>query len=646
MPATAAAGVAGAQSMATVEVGVDPAWLGDGARAWPVTIDPTFNTVSPNTATAGTDTLVWAGAPTTAFAANTYLETGRWSPTVAPPGGVSRSFLRFDLGVTPAANVWVTESHLRIDQYVAIDCVARPVQVTGLGAAFSAATTWNNQPGVDGSGVVSTTSFSHGATGCPEGWDNLDTTGLAQRWLHDGAANNGLRIAAADETDTNAAKAYRSGEAGASLAPTLYVTYNHLPDMATPAAAAPPDGAVLGTPTPTLAVNAATDPDGQAVKYWFRITTNPDAETGPKIDSGWTDATSWAPPAGALVDGGTYWWHTWTSDGTSVAWDGSHYTVPNWSRGFRLDLHLGASGPTPHDDMGPVRVDLANGNVSLSAASPALATVGGNVGVSYAYNAGALTAGLSASYYDDTNANRLFDEAPVAQRVDTTINHYWGTGPVGPAGADNALVRWSGFLAAPVSGDYTLPVWSDDGVRVWVNNALVLDRWYDQHTWPNQVYTSSVHLSAGVPVPFKVEYYEASGEAQVTLGLHGPLGPGGAVAETLLDPSWLSPDAPVLPSGWALVAGAASLAFRSASVAESSVTLTDAGGGSHTWRRLAGTGGYVPPDGEDGVLARDGAGNLTLHGDDAVTYVFDPGGRLASATTATDDRSPAAAAYT
>gem|GEM_PF-1400120 len=618
---------------ASVTVGVDPAWLADPARVFPVSLDPVFsNFITPSS---GADTMVISGLD----AANAYptypqLWIGNFNN-----GYVARALLQFNLGSAPAPNDWVTESHISLHNTTTSSCAAQDIHLVGLAAPFSATTTWNNQPATTAP-EVSATSVSH-ANGCGGAvTQNLDATALAQRWLKDGAANNGLLLYHNPENANATDYTYASSsDDSPANAPSLSITYNHLPDMAS--AASPADGAVVVTPTPTLSVNPATDPDGQTVKYWFRVNTGPDAETGPKIDSGWIDSTSWAPSAGALLDGGRYWWHTWTSDGTSTAWDGSHYTVANWSRGFRVDSHLGATGPWPHDEVGPMRVDLASGTMAMTAASPSFPSVGGAVGLSYTYSS-APAGGLSASYYNDANANRLFDEAPVGERVDTTINSYWGTGPIGPAGPDNTLVRWKGYLKAPATGDYTLPVWSNDGIRVWVNNVLVLDRWYDQNTWPSQVYTASVHLDSTVGAPFKVEYYDNTGEAQATVGLRGPMGPGGAVVETFLDPSWLSPDSPVLSAHWSLSGGA--LGFASAAVRETSVTLTDVAGGAHTypWTGTA----YAPPPGEDAVLVKDATGNLVLHADDGATYGFDPAGRLAFSSSATDDGTASSATFT
>ena len=73
----------------------------------------------------------------------------------------------------------MSESHLSIFNNYEGVCAARTVNLEGLNAIPTWTTNWNNQPGPDGAGVVSSASFGHGATGCPGAWENLDTTSLA-----------------------------------------------------------------------------------------------------------------------------------------------------------------------------------------------------------------------------------------------------------------------------------------------------------------------------------------------------------------------------------------------------------------------------------------------------------------------------------
>ena len=634
-------------SVARVEVAIsDPAWFADPARKFPVTIDPTARYLFALPGSANLDTMVYSAAPTTSYSSYQYLLLG--SPNGA---SMTRSLLWFDVGALAASSpdIVVSQSYLWfVDQGTGTSCTPKTVNLYGLGSRPTAATTWNSQPPLDSAGLVSSGTWKHGVFGsaCSGSSSHMmDTTSLATRWLRDGAPNNGLTLRAANELDAGGYKTLHSGEwvdvqGQHSSAPFLFVKFNRPPAMASPTA--PADGEVVSTATPTLSVAPATDPDGDAVKYWFRATTNPDAETGHHVvQSGWITQPTYTVPTGALADGVTYSWHVWTYDGQLA-------TFPTWTRRFRVDLRLGASGPYPYDDIGPVRVNLAGGNLFAGAAFPTFPTVAGPAGLSYAYNSQApsATAGLTASYYDDPGATRSFvDKSPVLVRRDTSVNFHWGNaGPGGGVDADNFLVRWSGKLNVPTSGSYQLFVSNDDGVRIRVNGALVLDRWYDQ-TNNAGVLASPVSLTAGVPASIEVEYFDHLGGAFMYLWAQGPYGPGGTTVRNPIPPTWLTAaEADPMPTGWSFSAGpGGAAAYTSAQVGMDTATLTDDSGRAHGWARR--NSGWTAPLGEDGVAANDGAGSLALHDTDGVSYGFDGGGRLGSATAPTDEGTFASLGY-
>ena len=90
------------------------------------------------------------------------------------------------------------------------------------------------------------------------------------------------------------------------------------------------------------------------------------------------------------------------------------------------------------------------------------------------------TAGLLGRYYPSIN----FTGTPV-ERVATQINFNWspvgsgGTGSTGVSGVGprQFTVRWTGTLTAPTSGPYTFVVICDDGARLSLNGAVVIDAW-------------------------------------------------------------------------------------------------------------------------------------------------------------------------
>ena len=115
---------------------------------------------------------------------------------------------------------------------------------------------------------------------------------------------------------------------------------------------------------------------------------------------------------------------------------------------------------------------------------------------------------LKASYFD----NISLSGTPIAERPESSINNeYVYEGPsVTGIGVDNFSVRWEGLVIPPTTGAYTFTATSDDGVRLWVNNVLVIDKWFDQSA---TTYTATINLTQGQSVPIKMEYYEGDGRA-------------------------------------------------------------------------------------------------------------------------------------
>jgi hypothetical protein len=102
--------------------------------------------------------------------------------------------------------------------------------------------------------------------------------------------------------------------------------------------------------------------------------------------------------------------------------------------------------------------------------------------------------------------------APALVRNDATINFNWGTGSPGAnIPADNFSVRWTRDLTFD-SGTYRWQVQVDDGVRLWIDGALLIDEWRPA----TGVYTKDVALTAGRH-SIRVEYVEFTGGARVVV---------------------------------------------------------------------------------------------------------------------------------
>ncbi len=114
-----------------------------------------------------------------------------------------------------------------------------------------------------------------------------------------------------------------------------------------------------------------------------------------------------------------------------------------------------------------------------------------------------------AAYF---NNNRL-EGSPVFERNDGDINFDWGTGgPGNGVGDDNFSVRWTRdtYFAA---GNYRFFATVDDGLRLYVDNKLIIDAWRVQ---PATSYYGDIHLDSGNHT-VRVEYSEDAGGALIRL---------------------------------------------------------------------------------------------------------------------------------
>lgn len=153
-------------------------------------------------------------------------------------------------------------------------------------------------------------------------------------------------------------------------------------------------------------------------------------------------------------------------------------------------------------------IRFANGNVSLPT-SDKIVTYNGTNGLP----------GLKGEYYSNT----AFSGSATA-RTDYFVN-------IRPSNSDQSTdapfqssqltVRWSGVVLPDVSGTHTFYFTTDDGVRVYINNSLVINRWFNQGATE---YTASVNMTAGSAVPISIEYYDQGGGRAAQLRWQPPGG--------------------------------------------------------------------------------------------------------------------------
>lgn len=129
------------------------------------------------------------------------------------------------------------------------------------------------------------------------------------------------------------------------------------------------------------------------------------------------------------------------------------------------------------------------------------------------------TASLRASYFN----NLLLTGTPVLQRQESSIGL---TGaPSAAVSKDQFSARWEGTLSVPANATYKFQIYTDDGMRVWIDGRSVLDKWYRQ----SSQYAFERFLEQGSHT-LKVEYFQQWGGIKAIMswtalpgGLAGPV---------------------------------------------------------------------------------------------------------------------------
>lgn len=119
---------------------------------------------------------------------------------------------------------------------------------------------------------------------------------------------------------------------------------------------------------------------------------------------------------------------------------------------------------------------------------------------------GAQVNGLLGEYFDnmDLTNSKL-------KRVDGTINFTWGRlSPNSVIQPDTFSVRWTGQVQPQYSQTYTFYTATDDGVRLWVNNQLIIDKWVNQSS---REWSGTIALTANQKYNIRLEYFENSVDA-------------------------------------------------------------------------------------------------------------------------------------
>ena len=117
--------------------------------------------------------------------------------------------------------------------------------------------------------------------------------------------------------------------------------------------------------------------------------------------------------------------------------------------------------------------------------------------------------GFTATYFDNIDLTN-----PKVTRYQRWINFDWNGFPYSgsPDPSINSgtfSARWTGKMMPFYSEDFTFYGVADDGIRVWINDQLVIDAWFDQVETEHA--SAPIPLVAGVEIDIRIEYYQNTG---------------------------------------------------------------------------------------------------------------------------------------
>jgi hypothetical protein len=148
----------------------------------------------------------------------------------------------------------------------------------------------------------------------------------------------------------------------------------------------------------------------------------------------------------------------------------------------------------------------------------------------------AATGGLSGTYYDNPD----FTGTSVT-RTDGTVDFNWADGsPAAGIGPDTFSIRWTGRVRAQYSETYTFYTFTNDGVRLWVEGELLVDKWVQQSGGVE--WSAQVALQGGRWYTVQMDYYEGVGNSVARLLWSSPSTPKQVIPRSALDPALGAPD--------------------------------------------------------------------------------------------------------
>ncbi|MCK4879616.1 MAG: DUF5110 domain-containing protein, partial [Bacteroidales bacterium] len=131
--------------------------------------------------------------------------------------------------------------------------------------------------------------------------------------------------------------------------------------------------------------------------------------------------------------------------------------------------------------------------------------VGKTIPPSNIFDANSIQGRLTTEFYNGINFDTL---KATGERADLDIDWNDGTSRPEEVSQYHYSVRLTGELLAEESGKYTIVTTSNDGIRVWIGDSLVIDNWTGHGVTIN---TNDIELEAGKRYKLRMEYFQLLG---------------------------------------------------------------------------------------------------------------------------------------
>ncbi|KKR01165.1 MAG: PA14 domain protein [Candidatus Woesebacteria bacterium GW2011_GWB1_39_12] len=209
-----------------------------------------------------------------------------------------------------------------------------------------------------------------------------------------------------------------------------------------------------------------------------------------------------------VASGGTYTFYTVSDDGVKL-WINNQLIIDNWTN-HAPTTNSASINLIPGENKVKLQYYESSGGaiIRLNWSGPGITTQAiPSSNLSYCP--------FLAEYFNEEGFRSL-----IKTQIDNQIQFDWGTGfPVSGVDPDSFSVRWTGVVKPPQDGDYTFTTTSDDGVRLFINDQLLIDNW-TLHVSTTD--TESIHLNANQDYYIRLEYFDRSGGATMRLSWNGP----------------------------------------------------------------------------------------------------------------------------